>query len=718
MTYTLGLDLGTTASAVAINSGGDVSMFSIGHRNLVIPSVVYMGADGTVLVGESAERRATSDPAGIAREFKRRFGDPQPLILSGSPVAANDLTLELAKDLVGRATEQRGEAPEQIVVCHPANWGDYKVSLLADTLANSSLPPSSLITEPAAAAIHDATQEKLPAGSVVAVYDLGGGTFDVALLRKLDDGWEPIGKPGGIERLGGIDFDTAVLHHVVAALKIDLTSFESDDQTAQTAMFRLRDECQAAKHALSEDTATSIPVLLPGVNETVRLTRSEFEGVIGPAISRTLEVFDATVASSPIEMAEIDRVLMVGGSSQIPVVRQRVMNHTQRPVAVDRHPKHAIALGAAASIAMDASTPVADVPPTPPPAKARPAATPPLPDAGPTTADVPPVPPSPGPPPSPAPAQATPAPTPPTPTPPTPDVAAASADPVAEMYELPYMSEAPLPDFLNKPGSPGQPPAAATPPSPAPSPAPSHSPTPTPASNPATPPPAQSGAEPPPRLVRAEAAPTQIQHAAPAAHPPAVSGQQPAVSSQAEVRRGGGAGFWIAVVLIAALAGGATYWFLRDRPSDSSSTATTSVDQADEADASGAGSGDDSDDDADEGAIAETDDDSADGDATGGEDDTTPVFETSCAADQLPDPDVRYRVSDEPNDGFLNGRNVPGLTAVDGVTSTPVVTFVELVELDLTYTNCEVDEDGRVWWGVNSPDGLVWASTRFIEPIS
>lgn len=693
MTYTLGLDLGTTASAVAINSDGDVSMFSIGHRNLVIPSVVYMGGDGTVLVGEAAERRATSDPAGIAREFKRRFGDPQPLILSGSPVAANDLTLELAKDLVGRTTEQRGEPPEQIVVCHPANWGDYKVSLLADTLANSSLPPSRLITEPVAAAIHDATQEKLPVGSVVAVYDLGGGTFDVALLRKLDDGWEPVGKPGGIERLGGIDFDTAVLHHVVGALKIDLTSFESDDQTAQTAMFRLRDECQAAKHALSEDTATSIPVLLPGVNETVRLTRGEFEGVIGAAISRTLEVFDATVASSPIEMSDIDRVLMVGGSSQIPVVRQRVMNHTQRPVAVDRHPKHAIALGAAASIAIDTSTPVADVPPTPPvPAPPTPGVTPPTPAAGAP-------PPSPATPPTPTEQPPSPAAIPPTPptTGETPVTPAASADPVAEMYELPYMSEAPLPEFLNKPGASGQSDAARADSSPTPTP-------PTPAATPPspappTPAPAPS-AGPPPRLVPSQAAPTQIQQAAPA------SAQPPAVSSQLEVRRGGGAGFWIAVLLIAALAGGATYWFLRDGSADQTTSATTSTTASDASSDEDAGQGADEDGDAD-GAVTTT---------TAA--DATPTFETSCATDQLPDPAIRYRVSDEPDDGFLNGRNVPGLTAVEGVSSTPVVTFLELVELDLTYTDCEVDEDGRVWWGVNSPEGLVWASTRFIEPVS
>ncbi len=628
MTYTLGLDLGTTASAVAINVAGDVSMFSSGHRDLVIGSVVYIGADGTVLVGEAAERRATSDPGGVAREFKRRFGDPQPLILSGSPVSANDLMVELAKHLVAKASEQRGEAPEEIVVCHPANWGDYKLALLGDTLANSSLPPHRLISEPEAAAIHDAAQDELDPGSIVAVYDLGGGTFDVALLRKLTDGWEPVGRPGGIERLGGIDFDTAVLQHVVDSLKLDLGSYESDDTTAQTAMFRLRDECRAAKHALSEDTATAIPVLLPGVNETVRITREEFEGLIGPAIRRTLEMFDATVASASIEMTDIARILLVGGSSQIPVVRQRVMNHTHRPLSVDRHPKHTIALGAATST-------VERAPASPAPA--------------PVVAETPDVPP------------------------------AESPDPVKEMYDLPHISEAPLPDFLSRGEI-----AAPAPVAPAPR-------------------------QPPPRLVApAPAQPTVIEHAGgrpqqqhpPTSIPPTAESShsvQPGESTS-NVRRGGGFGFWLAVLILAGIAGGATYYFLREAPTDSSSATADDAIATDDT-----GSTDE----------AATDQDPT---STSGGETPTPTFATSCPAEDLPDPNQRYRVSD-PDDGFLNGRNVPSLTQVAGVQSTPLVTFLAQSELDLTYQHCEVDEDGRVWWGVQTDQGVVWSSTRFIEPV-
>ncbi len=720
VTYTLGLDLGTTASAVALNVEGVVSMFSVGHRDLVVPSVVYLGSDDgeagggddeengneeLVLVGQAAERRATSDPSGIAREFKRRFGDPQPLILNGTPVAANDLTLRLALYLVEQVTEQRGEAPAELVVCHPANWGDYKLALLSDTLNNSSLPPHRLLSEPVAAAIHDATQETIEPGSTVAVYDLGGGTFDVALLRKLDDGWEPIGKPGGIERLGGIDFDTAVLHHVVSSLTLDLTSFEDDDLAAQSAMFRLRDECKAAKHALSEDTSTSIPVLLPGVNETVRMTRSEFEALIGPAISRTLEVLDATIAASPIEMTDIDRVLLVGGSSQIPVVRQRVMNHTRRPVAIDRHPKHAIALGAAASI--DGQS-VVDMPaavveaPAPAAVVEAPAAVgeapalvddevpnePPMPDESAASND--------------APAAA----------PPTP-----SADPVKEMYELPHISEAPLPDFLHRgdvtpPTPSAATPGAAIPPTPGggrtrpPTPSPAQA-TPAAAADPAAVARSRSSrspnAGPPPRLVAPPAEQTVIeprgsQHlAASPGHPDAAV---PAASHHSEVRRSGGAGFWLLVVLLAGLAGGATYYFLRDA---GSSTATGGGESAATTTAT---------------TIATTSDGA--GNATTEQPSqptvTTPVFETSCSTDQLPDPNIRYQVS-EPADGFLNGRNVPSVSAVDGVESTPVVTFLVLTELDLTYVDCEVDARGRAWWGVNSPEGLVWSSTRFIEPV-
>ena len=131
-----------------------------------------------------------------------------------------------------------------------------------------------MLTEPEAAAIHYSSTERVEAGDVIAVYDLGGGTFDAAVLRKTAGGWETLGTPEGIERLGGIDFDAAVFAHVQRSLGGALEELDEDDPTAMAAVGRLREECSAAKEALSSDTDTSIPVLLPNLQTQVRLDRA------------------------------------------------------------------------------------------------------------------------------------------------------------------------------------------------------------------------------------------------------------------------------------------------------------------------------------------------------------------------------------------------------------------------------------------------------------
>ncbi len=639
MTYKLGLDLGTTASAAAINIDGDVSMCTVSHQDLVIPSVVHLGADATVLVGEAAERRARTDPAGVAREFKRRFGDPLPLILNGSPVAANDLMLAVATHLVNEVSAQRGEGPEEIAVCHPANWGDYKVALLSDTIANSSLPRHTLITEPEAAAIHGATQERIAPGSVIAVYDLGGGTFDVALLRKLDDGWEQVGRPGGIERLGGIDFDTAVFHHVIDSLNIDLTKFDDTDAAAITAMTRLRDECREAKHALSSDTDVTIPVLLPGINESVRLTRAEFEALITPALNRTLEVFDTTVNASPVDIDDINRVLLVGGSCRIPLVHQTVKNHTNRPVDGHRHPKHTVALGAAASLSAEAEA--REVPPMPPP------------------------------------------------------VPAAGEPPrVRDMYKLPHISEAPLPDFLHrrKPlenvpsamsglaaerATPAVAPIAAAAP-----------PTVRPPTPPATPPVSAS-----PHSERTTNQPVVTAAPTPPSH------RRRDIARPDDAGKKGRAGFIVAVVLLLGVLGGAVYALLDSRKVDdvivappTTLTTTSTTEQTP--------------------------------DTTQAPTSTTEAIDLEalgepCRLSDRPDPAIRYRVSEIPDDEIrqtLNGRNIPSIRTVAGIESRPITEFPEFSELDLTYEHCLIDANGRAWWGVHFGSVVVWSSTLFIEP--
>ncbi len=363
MSYTLGLDIGTTGTTAAVNDGTAVRVFTHPSGATVVPSVVALTESGDLLVGEDAERRAVLEPTAIARQFKRRFGDTTPLLLRGTPIGANDLLVQLATAVVANVTDLEGHPPDGLVVCHPANWGSFKVSLLSDTLTNSALPPHLLITEPQAAALHYASLERVQPGTRIAVYDLGGGTFDVALLSKVDSsdtpdsssstlgGWELVGRPGGIERLGGIDLDAALFHHIVEAAEIDLDILDDDDPRMRAAVRRLRVATEEAKISLSIETATTVLIDLPGRDASevsaVRVTRAEFEQLIGPALDRTLESFDTTLADAGLTNDDLDLVLVVGGSSRIPLIAQRITSHTGLPVATDTHPKHVTALGAA-----------------------------------------------------------------------------------------------------------------------------------------------------------------------------------------------------------------------------------------------------------------------------------------------------------------------------------------------------------------------------------
>jgi molecular chaperone DnaK len=374
MAYHLGIDLGTTYTAAAAERSGVVEALTLGNRTASVPSVVYLRDDGEILVGEAATRRATSDPGRVAREFKRRVGDPTPIILGGTPYAAEMLMARLLRWSVDRVQEQQGEPPRAIGLTHPANWGPYKLDLFTQAVRQVDLDAALMLAEPVAAATFYASQRRLEPGSVVAVYDLGGGTFDAAMVRRKHDGFEIIGSPEGMERLGGIDFDEAVFAHVREAVHEGLDRLDPEEPAAQAAVARLRQECIDAKEALSSDTDVSIPVLLPGLQTEVRLTRAEFEAMIRPAISETIVALRRAIRSARVSNDEISAVLLVGGSSRIPLVAQMVGAELGRPIAIDAHPKDAIAFGAAIAVAArrgsatpeSVTTVLADTRPPPP----------------------------------------------------------------------------------------------------------------------------------------------------------------------------------------------------------------------------------------------------------------------------------------------------------------------------------------------------------------
>jgi actin-like ATPase involved in cell morphogenesis len=352
MSYHLGIDLGTTYTAAAVHEGSPQrgpEVVTLGERGPTAPSVLCLQPDGGFVAGDAAERHAVTEPQRIARQFKRRLGDPTPILVGDAAVPAEVLTGQLLRWVVDTVMRARGgQRPASIVLTHPANWGPYKRDLLDKAAEVAGVPGCLLVTEPQAAAISYAAQERVDEGAVVAVYDLGGGTFDAAVLRKeADGGFTILGSPEGIERLGGIDVDAALFARVTGAVEEAYESLDPDDPQAIASVARLRIECTQAKEGLSLDSEIRVPVLLPDVQTQVRVTRAELEEMIRPTLAETVTALERALRSASLTPDAVDHVLLVGGSSRIPLVAQLVSSGLGRPVAVDTHPKHAVALGAA-----------------------------------------------------------------------------------------------------------------------------------------------------------------------------------------------------------------------------------------------------------------------------------------------------------------------------------------------------------------------------------
>jgi molecular chaperone DnaK len=182
--YRLGIDLGTTFTAAAsVADGVDPTMIGLGNRALQVPSVLFLQEDGSFLVGEPAERRGLSDPTRVVREFKRRLGDTVPRIVGGAAYSVESLTAHLLRWVYDTASERLGESPDVVMLTHPANWELFKLSVFDHAVEMAGLERTLRCTEPEAAAAQYAARANLSDGDRVMVYDLGGGTFDVAIME-------------------------------------------------------------------------------------------------------------------------------------------------------------------------------------------------------------------------------------------------------------------------------------------------------------------------------------------------------------------------------------------------------------------------------------------------------------------------------------------------------------------------------------------------------
>lgn len=360
MGYAAGIDLGSSFTAVAVSRGGQSRMVALGERQILRPSVVRVQPNGSLAFGASGKTDVDDDPTLTARDFKRNLGDDVPVVLGSRPYSAVSLLAAMVRSVISLLTDLEGEPPERVVLTYPAAWGPHRREQFNEIPRRASLDPDivSFVAEPVATATYYAAQQRVSEGDLIAIYDLGGGIFDAAVVRPQSGAgqppgagdevrWEVLGLPDGVAGVGGVDFDEAILAHVDVALEGALSALDLRDPIAAIARQRLRNECARAKEDLSHATVTDIVVSLPQRSALVRLTRAELEEMIRPAVESTMSALRQAMKSAGVSREELAAVVLVGGSSRIPLVRRLLSEQLGRPVLIDPHPQQSVALGAA-----------------------------------------------------------------------------------------------------------------------------------------------------------------------------------------------------------------------------------------------------------------------------------------------------------------------------------------------------------------------------------
>ena len=349
MSYVLGIDIGTTYTAAAVARGDSSEVVGLGAVTMAVPTVVFADEDpdSRLLVAEEATRRGTGDPDGLVRHFKRRLGDTVPLVVRDRALDAGDLYATVLRWVIDKVAEREGGSADHVVLTHPAMWGGYKRGLITRAADEAGLAEVTLLSEPEAAAGHYASQERVTTGALIAVYDLGGGTFDATLLRKTEDGFEFAASPLGVDELGGLDFDDALWARVAADLGPVLGDLDLSDPANRRSVAQLREDVIHLREALSNETASVLPVSLGDSHTEIRITRGEYEELIEHQVRRSIRVLGQLLGDAGLDSGDLHSVLLVGGASRTPLIGELVSRSLGRPVAIDVHPKFAVARGAA-----------------------------------------------------------------------------------------------------------------------------------------------------------------------------------------------------------------------------------------------------------------------------------------------------------------------------------------------------------------------------------
>ncbi len=358
MSTIIGIDLGTTYSATATLQDGVPQIVPHGDER-IMPSVVGLTPQDALLVGTPARNQYVLYPARTIRSIKRQMGQDVRVTLGEREYSPQEISALILRELKQSAEQQLGQPVERAVITVPAYFSDAARQATREAGELAGFIVERIINEPTAAALAyglDRSEEQ----HLVAVYDLGGGTFDVSVV-ELDSGVVEVRASHGNTQLGGDDFDERLVELLAQRF---VEEHAIDPRNDQRALARLTRAAEQAKIALSSQpvanvreeyllTSAAIPLHLD-----IELTREDFEGLIEDLIEGTLQSFDAALADAGISADQLDNILLVGGSTRIPLVQHMLYEHTGIEPVMAINPDEAVALGAAVQAAIIAGEPI------------------------------------------------------------------------------------------------------------------------------------------------------------------------------------------------------------------------------------------------------------------------------------------------------------------------------------------------------------------------
>ncbi|WP_292517998.1 molecular chaperone DnaK [Methanoculleus sp.] len=343
----LGIDLGTTNSCMAIMEGGRATVIANAEGGRTTPSVVAFTKEGERLVGTVAKRQAITNPSRTIQSIKRKMGTSEKVTIGEKSYTPQEISAMILQKLKLDAEEYLGEKITKAVITVPAYFNDAQRQATKDAGTIAGLEVLRIINEPTASALAYGIEKE--GESTVLVYDLGGGTFDVSILQ-LGDGVFEVKSTAGNNRLGGDDFDKLVVDYLAEEFR---KKEGADLKKDPVAMQRLRDAAENAKIELSTVQKTNIN--LPYITTTesgpkfldIDLTRAKFEQLIADLVDSTLGPVKQALADAKLSADDIDHVLLVGGSTRVPLVQETVKKILKKEPDKGINPDECVALGAA-----------------------------------------------------------------------------------------------------------------------------------------------------------------------------------------------------------------------------------------------------------------------------------------------------------------------------------------------------------------------------------